>query len=107
MTCASDTPFAIFRAYKYLDEVLEGCVKLGRITATIVFAVVSIGGSSRGQQRADESPKPPGAMVDLGGHRLHVNCTGHGSPTVVLESGFEEFSFDWILVQSRLEKFTR
>ena len=46
-------------------------------------------------------------MVDLGGHRLHINCTGKGSPTVILEGGFEEFSFDWILVQSRVADFTR
>jgi len=23
---------------------------------------------------------PPGQMVDVGGHRLHINCTGTGSP---------------------------
>jgi|GEM_PF-5958301 len=32
-------------------------------------------------------PKPPGKLVDLGGHRLHMNCTGKGSPTVVVENG--------------------
>jgi pimeloyl-ACP methyl ester carboxylesterase len=46
-------------------------------------------------------------MVDLGGHRLHVNCTGHESPTVVIENGFDEYSFDWILAQTQVEKFTR
>jgi hypothetical protein len=30
----------------------------------------------------------------VGGHRLHLDCTGHGEPTVILENGFEEFSFD-------------
>ena len=52
-------------------------------------------------------PAPVGKMVDLGGHRLHVNCTGKGSPTVVVENGLGDFSFDWILVQTRVEKFTR
>jgi pimeloyl-ACP methyl ester carboxylesterase len=78
-----------------------------RIAAAILFAFVSMAGTSGAQQGANEPPKPLGAMVDLGGHRLHVNCTGKGSPTVLLESGFEEFTFDWILVQSKLEKFTR
>lgn len=96
----------IWRERNYDKSVLEGSAKLVRITATILFALVSIG-TSGAQQRAGEPPKPPGAMVDLGGHRLHVSCTGEGGPTVVLESGFEEFSFDWILVQSKLEKFTR
>ncbi len=29
----------------------------------------------------------PGRLVDVGGHRLHLSCTGSGSPTVVLEAG--------------------
>jgi pimeloyl-ACP methyl ester carboxylesterase len=49
----------------------------------------------------------PGKFVDLGGHRLHVNCTGAGAPVVVVENGLGDFSSDWILVQSRVEKFTR
>jgi pimeloyl-ACP methyl ester carboxylesterase len=32
----------------------------------------------------------PGDLVDVGGHRLHINCTGTGSPTVVLEAGLGE-----------------
>ena len=32
----------------------------------------------------------PGRLVDIGGHRLHINCTGTGSPTVVLEPGLGE-----------------
>jgi len=48
-----------------------------------------------------------GTMVDLGGHRLHVNCSGAGSPTVVVENGLGDFSFDWVLVQTRVAKFTR
>jgi pimeloyl-ACP methyl ester carboxylesterase len=51
--------------------------------------------------------KPVGRLVDLGGHRLHVNCTGKGSPTVVVENGLGDFSFDWTLVQSRVSGFAR
>jgi pimeloyl-ACP methyl ester carboxylesterase len=57
--------------------------------------------------RALSPPAPLGKLVDLGGHRLHVYCTGSGSPTVLVETGFEEFSFDWILVQQRVSRFTR
>ena len=56
---------------------------------------------------ADEVPKAPGKMVDLGGHRLHVNCVGRGSPTVVVENGLGDFSFDWVLVQARVARFAR
>ncbi len=54
-----------------------------------------------------QAPAPPGKMVDLGGHRLHVHCTGQGRPTVVVENGLGDFSFDWVLVQSRVSRFTR
>ncbi len=56
---------------------------------------------------AEPTPKPPGKLVDLGGHKLHVNCVGKGSPTVVVENGLGDFSFDWILVQAQVATFTR
>jgi pimeloyl-ACP methyl ester carboxylesterase len=49
----------------------------------------------------------PGKQVAVGGIRLHIRCTGAGSPTVVIESGFDEFSSDWALVQGGVERFTR
>lgn len=41
---------------------------------------------------------PPGQLVDVGGHRLHLRCHGVGTPTVVLEAGLGETaaSFAWI-----------
>ncbi len=34
-----------------------------------------------------EPPAPAGALVDVGGYRLHLECVGAGSPTVVFEPG--------------------
>src|SRR5580658_564736 len=48
---------------------------------------------------------PPGQLVDLGGYRVHLYCTGQGDPTVVVVGG--GFSFDWDLVQSEVAKFTK
>jgi pimeloyl-ACP methyl ester carboxylesterase len=56
---------------------------------------------------ASHDPRPVGRLIDLGGHRLHMNCTGRGRPTVVIETGLGDFSFDWILVQRRLESTLR
>ena len=56
---------------------------------------------------AQPQPQPRGKMVDLGGHRLHIDCQGTGTPTVIVENGFEEFSFDWTFVQSKVAGFTR
>lgn len=47
----------------------------------------------------------PGKMVDAGGYRVHLNCTGEGSPAVVIVGG--GFSFDWALVQSVIARSAR
>jgi pimeloyl-ACP methyl ester carboxylesterase len=38
---------------------------------------------------------------------IHVHCTGEGGPTVVVEYGLGDFSFDWVLVQERVSAFSR
>ena len=50
---------------------------------------------------------PAGKLVDIGGLRLHINCTGAGSPTVVLESGPNDSSVIWQLLQPQVSKFSR
>ena len=50
---------------------------------------------------------PPGQLVDVGGYRLHIHCTGSGSPTVVIESGWGDSSATWGWVQPEVAKTTR
>jgi pimeloyl-ACP methyl ester carboxylesterase len=50
---------------------------------------------------------PIGRLVDIGGRRLHLHCTGTGSPTVVIEAGASSFSVDFSLVQPDVSKTTR
>ena len=50
---------------------------------------------------------PLGRLVTVGGRNLHINCTGAGSPTVVLEAGGGAFAIDWALVQPRVAESTR
>jgi pimeloyl-ACP methyl ester carboxylesterase len=51
---------------------------------------------------------PPGQLVDVGGYRLHINCTGTGSPTVVIEAGLGDWSTSWGgYVQPGVAKTTR
>ena len=52
-------------------------------------------------------PPPPGKMVAVGGYKLHVNCTGVGSPTVILEAGASSFSINWALVQPAVSRTNR
>src|SRR5579862_883904 len=82
-------------------------MKLPQSTYSILICTLILAATSAGSAFAQSQPSPPGKLVDLGGHHLHVNCTGKGSPTVVVENGFGDFSFDWILVQSQVSRCTR
>jgi len=46
-------------------------------------------------------------MIDIGGRRLALTCSGSGSPSVVLETGLGAESADWAAVQRGVEGFAR
>jgi pimeloyl-ACP methyl ester carboxylesterase len=59
-----------------------------------VLALAAIGGAYETiQERVDDGTYDmPGQLIDVGDHRLHLHCTGTGSPTVILEAGLGDFS---------------
>jgi pimeloyl-ACP methyl ester carboxylesterase len=63
----------------------------------VVLVLFAIGGGLETILEAVDRGAHPmtGQLVDVGGHRLHIECTGAGSPTVVLQSGAAESSFYW------------
>jgi pimeloyl-ACP methyl ester carboxylesterase len=77
-----------------------------KVTVTVFLLLISM--VAVGQQK-DKKPaySPPGQLMDVGGYRLHLNCTGKGGPAVVLIAGGGDFSFDWGLVQPDVSRFTR
>jgi pimeloyl-ACP methyl ester carboxylesterase len=74
-----------------------------------VLALASLGGGYQTLgAAADAKAFPmPGRLVDVGGYRLHINCTGEGSPTVVLEPGAGEMSSNHALLSQALSTQTR
>jgi len=50
---------------------------------------------------------PPGKFIEVAGLRMHLVCTGQGSPTVVLDSGLSDTWLHWFKVQPDVAKFTR
>jgi pimeloyl-ACP methyl ester carboxylesterase len=49
----------------------------------------------------------PGQSYDVGGHRLHLNCTGTRSPTVVLANGLGETSPQWAWIATAVAADSR
>jgi pimeloyl-ACP methyl ester carboxylesterase len=90
---------------------------LGRVISLNAWYVVLsasallLAGAAAAQSEAPQPPyPPPGHMIDIGGWRLHINCTGadrSSQPTVILEAGLGDFSVEWSLVQARVSSFAR
>jgi pimeloyl-ACP methyl ester carboxylesterase len=61
---------------------------------------------ARNKYRAEYPP--PGRMVSLGTHDIHLYCVGTGSPTVVFESDLDQYgTLSWDSVQGEIGKFAR
>src|SRR5205809_556609 len=75
---------------------------------TVVFALLCVLPIATKAQTGDTAQNPPaplGKLVDVGGYRVHLYCTGAGSPTVVIVGA--GFSFNWGLVQPEVAKITQ
>jgi pimeloyl-ACP methyl ester carboxylesterase len=94
------------RAHRRLRS-RSGRVLLYPVIAMLVLA--SVGGgyeTVRGTVEAQASPSE-GQLIDVGGHRLYLHCTGSGSPTVVVEPGAGQVSSDLALITPAVARQTR
>jgi pimeloyl-ACP methyl ester carboxylesterase len=88
---------------------LHGWSRRGLLYPVIaMLAVASVGGGYETVSAAtDAELSMPGQLIDVGGHRLHLSCTGSGSPTVVVEPGAGGMSSDLGLVTPAVARDTR
>src|SRR6266487_4109457 len=83
------------------------------LVSALLLALLALTGflyqSIASAQDASSYPAP-GKLIDVGGYRLHLSCTGTarlGSPTVILEAGYGNASLVWSKVQPWVASFTR
>jgi pimeloyl-ACP methyl ester carboxylesterase len=57
------------------------------VIAMLALAAIGGGYQTLGAAADAEAYPAPGQLIDVGGHGLHLSCTGSGTPTVVLEPG--------------------
>lgn len=55
----------------------------------------------------DDAYARPGQLVRAIGTRLNLYCMGSGSPTVVFDSGWEDWAPVWAIVQPQVAQWTR
>ena len=75
--------------------------------STTVVVTLGFIWEHRARAAARTAFPPPGQMIDVEGGPLHLNCTGQGQPTVVLEAGASQPSVAWWPVQVGVAEFTR
>jgi pimeloyl-ACP methyl ester carboxylesterase len=75
--------------------------------ALLILALVGAVYQAVATRRAQSAYPPPGEMVELGEHELHIDCAGRGSPTVVLEAALGATSAEWVRVQRQVSETTR
>src|SRR5205809_5347704 len=78
-----------------------------RLSTALIALNLATWGTNVAQQTPSAGYPPPGHLIDIGGRKLHLHCTGRGTPTVILVAGGGAFSIDWTLVQRRVEGTTR
>ncbi len=78
-----------------------------KLLAKLVVCLLATGELLLAQQ--SPSGPPPGVLIDIGGHQLHVRCIGPEvvGPTVILEAGAGDYSTAWSAVQEILSSAVR
>jgi pimeloyl-ACP methyl ester carboxylesterase len=97
----SESPVKLKRVFKVASLAL---LSFGAITVTTGAVIEQVA-----RARARREWKVPGKLVDVGGERrMQIDCRGSGSPTVVLESGLDNYgSLAWAAVHDSLARTTR
>jgi hypothetical protein len=73
-----------------------------------VLVLASLGATYDNIARTNDAGYPaPGTLYDVGGHRLHLDCRGHGSPTVVLSNGLGGVSAGWSRISEPVAETTK
>lgn len=93
------------RSQKYVHKLTKGLTRV-----TIFILVLAIGGmvyQTAGAEADRKNHPAPGNLIDVGGFKMHINCIGEGSPTVILETLSGGSSSYWGWVQPEVAKETR
>jgi len=80
---------------------------MGLCGLVLAIAIAGVTWQWLATRRDIAATPPPGRLVDVGGYRLHLWCTGDGAPAVILDAGLGGTSTGWGFVQPEVARFTR
>ncbi|MFZ0337762.1 MAG: alpha/beta hydrolase [Terracidiphilus sp.] len=76
------------------------------VVPLVTMAATTIYNAAAGTWFRMSHPEP-GETYLVNGHKMHINCTGTGSPTIVLDAGLGNDSLIWGGIQPKLSTNTR
>jgi pimeloyl-ACP methyl ester carboxylesterase len=79
----------------------------GLLVATALLAIAGALYQFLSERRDRRAYPMPGELVDVGGYKIHIDCIGQGSPTVVFDSGLGDTYISWQKVQPQIAQFAR
>jgi pimeloyl-ACP methyl ester carboxylesterase len=85
-----------------------GRILLGGLSLVLVLIVYLLVREAIVRNKYRVEYLPPGQMVSLETHDIHLYCVGEGSPTIVFEADLDQYgSLSWASVQGEIGKYTR
>jgi len=105
-------PAALALAVWMFVQMRRSLTGRGRWLLTPVIAVLALASVGATYEnialtRDQDAYAAPGTSYDVGGRQLHLDCRGHGGPTVVLFNGLGEISASWARIVGPVAETTR
>jgi pimeloyl-ACP methyl ester carboxylesterase len=82
-------------------------IAAGTLTLFVLLAITGAIYQSISIARDRRDYPMPGQLIDVGAYRMHIDCMGRGTPTVILDSGLGDSYISWRKVQPHIARFTR
>jgi pimeloyl-ACP methyl ester carboxylesterase len=93
------------RARRILDFLKRSLIRISIIA--FVLAITGMIYQTAATESDQRKYPPPGILVNVNGHKMHIYCMGAGSPTIILDHVGGGSSVDWSLIQPKLAEHTR
>lgn len=93
---------SVSRSHPLVRRIFFGLIFLVLLLLAVGFLYENIA-----EARNRRFNPPSGKFLEVDGRKMHIDCTGEGSPTVVLDSGLGDTYLSWRKVQPEIAKLTR
>ncbi|MFL5961731.1 MAG: alpha/beta fold hydrolase [Gaiellaceae bacterium] len=82
-------------------------MRLGPLSVFVAATTAALSVATGSVQSSPDAAHATKGFVSVAGHRMYYECSGAGSPTVVLDAGSPDTSTSWRWVQPQIAGMTR